>query len=219
MKKRIIIIGNNQTAELATWYLKNDTDFEICGYAVDEKYITSNTFNDMPLVSYNNIENLYPKEEFQLFAPMQAKNMNEVRRDIFLRGKKKGYNFISYKSSKATILTKEIGENCFILEDNTIQPYTSIGSNVVIWSGNHIGHHSIIEDHVFITSHVVVSGRCVIQQHAFLGVNCCIKDGITIGQKCLIGMGAVITNSTENDSVYTCLAATKQKAHASRLRF
>ena len=51
------------------------------------------------------------------------------------------------------------GDNCFILEDNTIQPFVSIGNNVTLWSGNHIGHDSTIDDHCFIASHVVVSGH------------------------------------------------------------
>ncbi len=64
---------------------------------------------------------------------------------------------ISYVSSKATVFPgAPIGDNCFILEDNTIQPFTSIGNNVVLWSGNHIGHHSVIKDHVSFTSHVVL---------------------------------------------------------------
>ena len=52
----------------------------------------------------------------------------------------------------------EIGENCFIFEDNTIQPFVKIGDDVVLWSGNHIGHHAEIGDHCFISSHVVISG-------------------------------------------------------------
>ena len=81
-----------------------------------------------------------------------------------MKGKKKGYDFYSYVSPKATVLTNKIGENCFILEDNTIQPFVEIGNNCVLWSGNHIGHHGKIDDHVFITSHCVVS-EIVILNH------------------------------------------------------
>ena len=64
-----------------------------------------------------------------------------------------------------------VGENSFILEANTLQPFVNIGNDVVLWSGNHIGHHSIISDHVFFTSHVVLSGNCVVGSNCFLGVN------------------------------------------------
>ena len=63
-------------------------------------------------------------------------------------------------SSRCSFLTQyPHGDNCFILEDNTVQPFVRIGSNVTLWSGNHIGHDSTIGDHCFISSHVVVSGH------------------------------------------------------------
>ena len=43
---------------------------------------------------------------------------------IYREGKERGYSFISYVSSRATRFAgTPIGENCFILEDNTIQPF------------------------------------------------------------------------------------------------
>jgi acetyltransferase-like isoleucine patch superfamily enzyme len=121
---------------------------------------------------------------------------------------------ISYISSKATICGNSIGENCFILEDNTIQPFTTIGNNVVLWSGNHIGHHGIIEDHVFFTSHVVLSGHCRVKERAWFGVNATIRDYTTIGEGCLISMGALVTKSTEDNGFYMGSPAKKQEKTA-----
>ena len=71
-----------------------------------------------------------------------------------------GYELVSYVSSRCSFLSQyPPGDNCFILEDNTVQPFVRIGSNVTLWSGNHIGHDSVIGDHCFISSHVVVSGH------------------------------------------------------------
>jgi UDP-3-O-[3-hydroxymyristoyl] glucosamine N-acyltransferase len=139
-----------------------------------------------------------------LFAPITERQMNRVRERIYLEGKQKGYNFISYISSKATIFPgTKIGENCFILEDNTIQPFTSIGNNCVLWSGNHIGHHGIIRDNVFFTSHVVLSGRCDVGNNCFIGVNATIRDGSVLGEGTLIAMGANLTKQkTEPWSIW-----------------
>lgn len=118
-------------------------------------------------------------------------------------GKEKGYQFISYISSKATIFNNEIGENCFILEDNTIQPFTKIGNNVVLWSGNHIGHHGEIKDHVFFTSHVVMSGHCIIESNCFFGVNATIRDYSNIAKGTLLAMGSSLTRQeTEEWGIY-----------------
>ncbi len=126
-----------------------------------------------------------------------------MRRDVYARFKQKGYELISYVSSHATCFPgTPIGDNCLILEDNTIQPFVRIGNNVVFWSGNHIGHHSTIEDHVFFTSHVVLSGHCHVEESCFFGVNATVRDGLRIGKETLVGMGAVVGRDTVPRSVH-----------------
>jgi sugar O-acyltransferase (sialic acid O-acetyltransferase NeuD family) len=133
---------------------------------------------------------------------MDPKKMNTLRESVYLQVKSKGYRFINYISSKATILTDAIGENCFILEDNTIQPFVTIGNCVVMWSGNHIGHHSSIKDYVNFTSHVVLSGHCLVESYAFFGVNATIRDNVTIAEGTFVGMSATIVKDTEAWGVY-----------------
>jgi sugar O-acyltransferase (sialic acid O-acetyltransferase NeuD family) len=194
---KIVIFGTELIAELAHYYITNDSEHEVVAYTKDKAYIGEGEkeFMGKPLVPFEEIEELYPKEEYMFFAPLSERNMNQNRATVYLKIKEKGYSFISYISSKATVLTDDIGENCFILEDNTIQPYVKIGNDVVLWSGNHIGHHGEIKDHVFFTSHVVLSGRCVVGEYSFFGVNATIRDGCQLGEGTLIAMGANLTKT------------------------
>lgn len=207
---KVIVFGKNDFAELAHYYITNDTDSEVVAFCVNSEYLDGATkFKGLPLVAFESIEELYPSSEYSFFAPMAPNKMNRNREKIYLEAKSKGYRMFSYISSKATILTKEIGENCFILEDNTIQPFTKIGNNVVLWSGNHIGHHSIIEDHVLFTSHVVLSGHCRVKRYCVLGVNSTIRDGITLAEGTFVAMGASVVNNTEEWSFYKGKSAEK----------
>ena len=113
-----------------------------------------------------------------------------------------GFSFISYISEQATILSSSIGENCFILENNVIQPFVEIADNVVLWSGNHIGHHSKIHRHVFISSHVVISGNCSVGKNCFIGVNATIIDGVHVGKENIIGANALIKRDTEDSKIF-----------------
>lgn len=200
--KKVIIFGLQDTAELAHYYLTTDSEFEVAAFSVHREYIQDKTFKDLPVVPFEDVENTFPSSEFDFFAPMTARKMNRLREDVYNQIKGKGYNLISYVSSKATRFNNEIGENCFILEDNTLQPFTNIGNNVVLWSGNHIGHHGIIKDHVFFTSHVVLSGHCIVEPYCFFGVNSTIRDGIYLAQGTLVAMGASVTKNTEEWGVY-----------------
>ena len=112
-----------------------------------------------------------------------------------------------------------LGDNCFILEDNTIQPFTTIGSNVIMWSGNHIGHHSVIRDHVLFTSHVVLSGHCVVEPYCFFGVNSTVRDGLHLAEGTLVAMSAAVTKDTEAWGVYQGLPAKKANVLSTELDF
>jgi sugar O-acyltransferase (sialic acid O-acetyltransferase NeuD family) len=201
---KVIIFGTTLSAELAHFYLLHDSNHEVVAFTVEAQYLKENTYKNLPVIPWEEIQGRYNATEYQLFAPITERQMNRVRERIYNEGKEKGYQFISYISSKATIFPEaQIGENCFILEDNTIQPFTTIGNNCVLWSGNHIGHHGTIKDHVFFTSHVVLSGRCIVGNNCFIGVNATIRDGCELGEGTLVAMGANLTKQkTEPWSIW-----------------
>lgn len=201
---KVIIFGVLDTAELAHYYLEHDSEHEVVAFSVNREYIQEESFRGLPLVAFEDVETIFPPAEYSFFAPMTGRNMNRNREAIYNEVKAKGYKFISYISSHATVLDRKnvVGDNCFILEDNTIQPFTTVGNNVVMWSGNHIGHHGQIKDHVFFTSHVVMSGHCVIESYSFFGVNSTIRDYMTIAQGTLVGMASAVTKDTEEWGIY-----------------
>src|SRR3954447_9082904 len=201
---KIIVFGVQDFAQLARFYLQHDSGHEVAAFSVSEQYLSAEgMFEGLPVIAFEKIEESHPPGEYFFFAPMSPKGMNRSRESVYNQIKAKGYGLISYISSKATIFPgAQIGDNCFLLEDNTIQPFTTIGSNVVLWSGNHIGHHCVIKDHVSFTSHVVLSGHCVVEPYCFFGVNATIRDGMHIAEGTFVAMAATITRDTEPWGVY-----------------
>ena len=201
--KKIVIFGTNQTAQLAHYYFTNDSDYEVVGFTVDAAYKTCNHFCGLSVFDFEEIENYHPVDEVYMFAALSYAKMNEVRENKTKAIKEKGYKLASYISSKATIFDNvKIGEHCFILENNTIQPFVEIGQNNILWSGNHIGHHSKLGNNNFISSHVVISGNVVIGDNCFIGVNSTLRDGIEIANHTLIGANAFINRSTKPKEIY-----------------
>ena len=201
---RVIIFGLKDFASLAHFYLTHDSEHEVVAFSVNREYLPAGEeFEGLPVVAFEEVEKIYTPGEFSFFAPMSHRGMNRLREGVYNQAKAKGYRLISYVSSKATTFPgAQIGENCFILEDNTIQPFTVIGNNVVLWSGNHIGHHGTVKDHVLFTSHVVLSGHCVVEPYCFFGVNSTIRNAVHIAEGSLIAMAACITKDTEPWGVY-----------------
>jgi len=200
---KVVVFGVGQWAELAHFYLTHDSPHEVVGFTLDPDYIENPVHKGLPVVSYEEVERHFPPEDFKMFIPMSFKRMNHARADKYHDAKTRGYELISYVSSKATTFPGfECGDNCFIFEDNTIQPFVKIGNNVVLWSGNHIGHHTVIKDHVMITSHVVISGSCIVEPFCFLGVNATVRDETVIARETLVGMGVTILKDTKEFEVY-----------------
>ncbi len=193
MKKKIIIFGMGDFARLAHLYFNVDPAYEVTAFTVNQTYIQQDSFQSLPLVPFETVEKIYEPDKHQMFIAIGYSKLNKVRADFYQQAKNKGYQLATYISPHATVLTDQIGDNTFIFEDNTIQPFVSIGNNVILWSGNHIGHDSIIEDHCFISSHVVLAGWTIVGKYCFIGVNATIRDKVKIGEGCIIGAGSLIT--------------------------
>lgn len=219
MGKPLIIFGVGEMAELAHHYFASDSGHEVAAFTVDAEFIQADTFRGLPLIPFGDLARLYPPSKYSLFLALGYTAVNKLRRSRFEAAKAMGYTLESYISSRTTFLSDTaVGENCFILEDNTIQPFVHIGDNVVLWSGNHIGHHVSIGDHAFITSQVVISGGCKIGERVFIGVNATLRDHISIGEGCVIGAGTLILSDADPDGVYIGAATPRSTVPSGRLR-
>lgn len=200
---KVVIFGTSQWAELAHFYLAHDSPHEVVAFTVDRNYHQQTEFKNLPVVAFEEVEEHFPQSAFKMFIPISFKRMNHLRAERYEAAKKKGYELISYVSSRATLFPGfKCGDNCLILENNTIQPFVTIGNDVVMWSGNHIGHHSTIRDHVMITSHVVISGGCTIEPFCFLGVNATVREETILAHDTLVGMSVSILKDTKEFEVY-----------------
>lgn len=219
MKKQLVIFGTGEIGQLAHFYFKTDSNYEVAAFTVDGEYITEPSLDGLAVVPFENLKSQFPPDKFDLFVALSYSKLNAVRKEKYLAAKALGYHLASYISSRATVLNNgAIGENCFILEDNTIQPFVTIGNNITLWSGNHIGHHSTIEDHTFIASHIVVSGGVQIGEQCFIGVNATLRDHINIADKCVIGAGTLLLGDAEANGVYIGTATERSKVPSTRLR-
>lgn len=201
--KKLFIVGAGEFAEIAYEYFTHDSEYEVMGFCVNQSYILETTKCGLPIFPYEEINVLFPKEKFYAFTGIPASDLNRTRTRFYRELKDKGYSFATYVSSHAFVWKNvKIGENTFIFEDNTIQPFVTVGNNCILWSGNHIGHRTVIHDNCFITSHAVISGYCSIGAGSFIGVNATLNDNVLVGENCLIGSGSHIVKNTESEKIY-----------------
>lgn len=203
MSSKVIIFGTGSIAEVVHFYLTHDTEHEVVAFTAHENHIAQKELLGLPILPFESLEREHPPGDFKMHVAIGYKNINKARAAVYSEAKGKGYELVTYVSSRCTRWGDTIiGDNCFILEDNTIQPFVKIGNNVIMWSGNHIGHHSTIGDHCFLASHIVISGHVKVSSYTFIGVNATTRDNISIGESCVIGAGSLIMKSTRDRELY-----------------
>ncbi|HVC98370.1 MAG TPA: acetyltransferase [Pirellulales bacterium] len=219
MAKSVVIFGDGDFARIADVYLTKDSPYDVAAFVVNEAFLQRSELHGRPVVAFESIDRTHPPDQYAMFVAIGYSRVNKARAEVYESCRRRGYEMISYVCSKATQWGEfELGDNCFIFENNVVQPFVKIGNNVIMWSGNHIGHDTVIGDHCFIASHAVISGRVTVGAYSFIGVNATIRDGITIAPSCVIGAGALIVKDTQPEEVYKGPAAELSRVPSSRIK-
>jgi sugar O-acyltransferase (sialic acid O-acetyltransferase NeuD family) len=203
MGEKVVIFGAIEAAILGHFYLTYDSPYEVVAFTVNRDYIKQETLCKLPVVPFEDIVSIYPPSDYKMLVAIMFGRLNRTRAEKYYEAKAKGYELISYISSRAvTWPGMVIGDNCFVSESCVIQPFAEIGNNVTIATGSIIGHHSVIKDHCFLAASTVVLGCVTIEPYCFLGGNSTVRDGVTVARECIIGAGVSINKSTQERGVY-----------------
>jgi sugar O-acyltransferase (sialic acid O-acetyltransferase NeuD family) len=217
-KRRLVILGDGAFAEVAYECFTHDSDYEVAAFSVEAAYCKRESLFGLPVVPFETLTAQFAPAGFDVYAALVYTQLNRLRTRLYGTARTRGYRPASYVSSAAFAWRNVVmGEHCFVFEDNTLQPFTRLGSNVVLWSGNHVGHHSVVEDNCFIASHVVISGFCTVGRNSFMGVNSALGDRVRVGEDNWIGAGVTLTRDTPANAVFRIDEPVPSKVPARRL--
>lgn len=207
--RKLVIVGAGEFGEIAYEYFTFDSEYEVVAFAVERKYYKKDVLKKIPIVEFENMENIYSPDEYDVFIAVTYVQLNKARRRLYDICKNKGYRCASYVSSHSFVWHNvTMGENVFVFENCIIQHHVHIGDNVVLWSSNSIGHRTIIEDDCWMAIGVVISGFCKIGKSSFIGANATLGDNVTIPYDTVLGAGAVTVKSlTQPGRIYIGIPA------------
>jgi sugar O-acyltransferase (sialic acid O-acetyltransferase NeuD family) len=198
--RKLVLIGDSAFAEIAFEYFQHDSEYDVVAFSVEREFLKRDSLFGLPVIPMEEMETHYPPAEHSFFAANVYTQGNQLRTRLYEAAKAKGYTPASFISPHAFVWRNcKIGEHCFIFENNVVQPFVTIGDNVVLWSGNHIGHHSTIGSNCFVSSHVVVSGFCRVGEACFMGVNSTVSNNTNIGNNCIVGAAALVLSDVEDN--------------------
>lgn len=208
----VVIFGCGNFASLAWYVLTNDSPHRVVGFTADKAYCTEKRFCGLPVIPFEDLENIFSADQVSLLIALGARDVNGFRAKRYAEAKRRGYHFVSYVSSRAVVWNDlKCGENCMIFDGAAVQPFAKIGDNCIIRSGAFLSHHVTLGDHCFVASHAVVGGGASVGERSFLGLNSTIRDGINIAPQCVVAAGAVVTKPTSEGGVYMGVPAVRQE--------
>lgn len=195
--KDLIIFGNGGLASVVRYYCEN-IGLKVAGFTVDEKYFTSDVFEELPNICFSDVNNTFPPTSHMLFVAIGASDMLGFKRQEKMnKAIQKGYklfshNFISCDIAKDTF----IGVNTCIMPRCQVDPFVKIGDGVIVWNGATICHHTQIGNYSFIAPGAVICGKVTVGEHCFIGSNATIRDNLCLAPQTLVGAGAYIKHDT-----------------------
>ncbi len=117
----------------------------------------------------------------------------DLRRDVFLRFKQKGYHFGTV-AHPAAILPSDIllGEGAQVMAGAILQPGCRVGDNAIVNTGAVVDHDCRIGAHVHVAPGAVLSGDVTVGEGAHVGTGARVIQGVEIGAGAVVGAGAAV---------------------------
>jgi sugar O-acyltransferase (sialic acid O-acetyltransferase NeuD family) len=214
----LVLFGSGAVARMVRYLLEQESEHKVVAITLDRDHLAEAGPSDLPLVPFEELTDHYPPSRFPLFIAVGYRQMNGLRATRYRVAKRLGYELITHVSPRASTWPDlEIGENCLVMDNTVVQPFSRIGNDCILWSGSHIAHEARLGDHCYVAARAVVSGFASVGERTFLGTGSIIRDGITVGDRCLIGAGAVITHDVPADSILAASPARTLPGTSDRL--
>lgn len=200
--ERLVLIGTGAFAQVAYEYFTHDSPYEVVAFSVEKKFLDAPNLYGLPVVSFEELPDHFAPADHHFFVAITYFGLNRVRARLYELARERGYQAASYVSPDAFVWKNvQLGEHCFVFEKSVIQPFATVGVDVIFWSGCFIGHHSTISNHCFVAAHSAVNGTTSVGEYSFLGANCTLANHISVAENCIISAGSHVMSDVEKDQV------------------
>jgi len=113
--------------------------------------------------------------------------------------------------SESSIVSGEYEDGCIILSFTLLEPYASLGKQVLMNVGSRVFHDVIIGDYCELMPGSTILGKARVGNRCRIGSNATILPGIDICDDTIIGAGSVVTKDITEPGTYVGVPARKLK--------
>ena len=199
--KELIIFGITPFSKLVEETIRHDKKNRVAAFCVNEAFLPEKKeLNNIPIVSFEKLNQLYGKDNFEILITVGYKNMNENRRKIFSLCDDKQYSIASYIHSSVRYDQVNLGRGNIILQDCILHRNTEIGEGNIFVDNTTIGHETTIGNFNFFAG-MATGGLVSIGSFCFLGMKSLICQECSVGDYTLLGAGTILSKDSEPHTV------------------
>ena len=204
MKEKLVIVGVGGLAPEVVDFVERYNLFDIIGFSVDSKYLSSPEYMGKPVYPLEEIEKHLDISKVKIFIAISWYNyLNKYKRQKFEILKEKGFHFANLISPMASVKCITMGEGNWVMDFANIGFGTYIGDNNTFCAQSLVGHHTTIGNHNVLAGQAAIAGRNMVGDQNYFGLSSVIFNELTIGNKNLIGGGSIIKRSISDFSITT----------------
>ena len=214
--RRLVILGCGNFGQAVHHFFVHDSDYHVVAFTVDGALLEASTFQDLPVVAFEELQERYPPDDHDLFVAVGLRDINRQRARKVLEAEAKGYRLASYLSSGAMVPPGlRLEPNTWIMEGAHVHPFASVGKNVIVWSRSTIGFKSRVDDGCWMSAGLLGDG-VRLGEGTFVGLGATVASFVTVGKHNVIGAGAVILKDTQDYEVYRGNASRPSRVPSTR---
>jgi sugar O-acyltransferase (sialic acid O-acetyltransferase NeuD family) len=191
---------------------ENAKNFNVVGYIEDDESLQNKTLNDKKVFSLSSIKKTNPNCLITV-----AIGDPKTRHLVVDKCIKNGFRFEAIQHGNVEISDHvSLGEGSILCAGSIITVNIEIGKHVQVNLDCTIGHDARLGDFTTLSPGVHVSGNVHIEDHVYLGTGATIINGtstnpLVVSSGTIVGAGACLTRSTEPNSLYVGVPATRKR--------
>lgn len=203
MRRKVIIFGITDLAEILYSYLFHSENYEVIAFCVDKEYLPkAKKFHNLPIYSYDQVKKIFSPNEYGIFICIGYKSMNKYREFCFKKVEKDGFEICSFVHPSALVLARSKGYGNIIFPNVVIDQLSEIGIGNVFYPCSVLSHHSTVGNFNYFSVKSCICGHVSITNNCFFGANCTIKNGVKVSSYTFVGASTYINKDTSDNSFY-----------------
>jgi UDP-N-acetylbacillosamine N-acetyltransferase len=209
----VILFGTGELAKLLYYYMHRNGVHAVTAFSVHERFMTAESYLSLPVVPFETIEKRYSPRDYSMVMTLGYRCMRN-RIACYLECREKGYRLVNFIGNQCVVPDNlSMGDNNIILDNVHLEPFVTIGSNNIFWSGSLVCHETAIGSHNFFAAKSVIGGRCTVGNNCFVGFNATIAQKIAVADETLVGAQSLLLEDTLAYHKYLGIPAKKTGFH------